>query len=158
MGSIARQFAAPVGLSTLAVALALVFVRGEEVPTVAIVEPIYATPAERVEVRSLAQDQTLGDLFSGVLDPNAQSGLIRALREQANPRRMRPGTEVTFRWLEVDPPVLRAVEVRINQDETVHLAPMSAGWGFRTRPHSGPHRHGLGGRRDPLVAVGIGRR
>ncbi len=128
MGSIARQFAAPVGLSTLAVALALVFVRGEEVPTVAIVEPIYATPAERVEVRSLAQDQTLGDLFSGVLDPNAQSGLIRALREQANPRRMRPGTEVTFRWLEVDPPVLRAVEVRINQDETVHLAPMSAGW------------------------------
>ncbi len=125
-GSIVRQFVGLVGL--LALGAAFVLFRGEEVLTVALVEPIYATPAERVEVRSLAQDQTLGDLLSGVLDGSAQSGLILALREQANPRRMRPGTEVAFRWLQGDSPVLRAVDIKINADQTVRLAPTTVGW------------------------------
>ena len=125
-GSIVRQFVGLVGL--LALGAVFVLFRGEEVLTVALVEPIYATPAERVEVRSLAQDQTLGDLLSGVLDANAQSGLILALREQANPPRMRPGTEVAFRWLQGDSPVLRAVDIKINADQTVRLAPTAVGW------------------------------
>ncbi len=126
LGSIARQVAASVGLSALT--LALVFGRGEELPTVTLVEPIYAQLAERAEVRSLAQDQTLGALLSGVLDADAQAGLILALRERSSPRRMRPGTEVTFRWLRGEPSVLRAVEIKVNADETVHLAPTSEGW------------------------------
>ena len=125
-GSRIRQTVGLVGL----IALALGFVRfkGAEVPTVALVEPIYAAPAERVEVRSLAQDQTLGDLLSGVLDANAQSGLILALREEASPRRMRPGTEVAFRWLQGETPSLRAVDIKISADETVRLAPSLVGW------------------------------
>ena len=115
-------------MGLLALAAALFLGRGEEVPIVALVEPIYAAPAERVEVRSLAQDQTLGDLLSATLDANAQSGLILALREQASPRRMRPGTEVAFRWIGRDTPVLRAVDIKINADETVRLAPTSLGW------------------------------
>ena len=125
-GSIVRRLIGLMGLLALGVALALL--RGEEVPTVALVEPIYAAPAEWVEVRSLARDQTLGDLLSGVLDANAQSGLILALREQASPRRMRPGTEVAFRWLQGDSPVLRAIDIKINADETVRLAPTAVGW------------------------------
>ena len=125
-GSIVRRFVGLGGL--LALGAALVLFRGEEVLTVALVEPIYAAPAERVEVRSLAQDQTLGDLLSEVLDANAQSGLILALREQASPRRMRPGTEVAFRWLPGDSPVLRAVDIKINADQTVRLAPTALGW------------------------------
>ena len=125
-GSIVRRFVGLVGL--LALGAAFVLFTDEEVPTVALVEPIYAAPAERVEVLSLAQDQTLGDLLSGILDANTQSGLILALREQANPRRMRPGTEVAFRWLQGDSPVLRAVDIKINADQTVRLAPTAVGW------------------------------
>ena len=115
-------------MGLLALGAAFVLFTDEEVPTVALVEPIYAAPAERVEVMSLAQDQTLGDLLSGILDANTQSGLILALREQANPRRMRPGTEVAFRWLQGDSPVLRAVDIKINADQTVRLAPTAVGW------------------------------
>ena len=125
-GSIVRRFVGLVGL--LALGAAFVLFTDEEVPTVALVEPIYAAPAERVEVLSLAQDQTLGDLLSGILDANTQSGLILALREQANPHRMRPGTEVAFRWLQGDAPVLRAVDIKINADQTVRLAPTAVGW------------------------------
>ena len=125
-GLMVRQVVGLTGL--LALGTGLVLFRGAEVPTVALVEPIYAAPAERVEVRSLAQDQTLGDLLSGVLDANAQSGLILALREQASPRRLRPGTEVAFRWLLGDAPVLRTVDIKISADETVRLAPTLVGW------------------------------
>ena len=125
-GSIVPRVVGLVGLMALGVGLVLV--RGAEVPTVALVEPIYAAPAERVEVRSLAQDQTLGDLLSGVLDANAQYGLILALQERASPRRMRPGTEVAFRWLPGESPTLRAVDIKISADETVRLAPTSFGW------------------------------
>ncbi len=125
-GSIVRQVVGLVGL--LALGAGFLLLRGEEVITVALVEPIYAAPAERVEVRSLAQDQTLGDLLSGVLDANAQAGLLLALQEQASPRRMRTGTEVAFRWLVGDPPGLRSVDIKISADETVRLAPTSLGW------------------------------
>ena len=71
-GSIVRQVVGLTGL--LALGTGLVLFRGAEVPTVALVEPIYAAPAERVEVRSLAQDQTLGDLLSGVWTPTPNPG------------------------------------------------------------------------------------
>ena len=121
-----RQVVGLVGL--MALATGFVFLKGDEVLTVDLVEPIYAAPAEQVEVHSLERNQTLGDLLAGVLDANAQSGLVLALREQASPRRLRPGTEVAFRWLPGDAPALRAVDVKISADETVRLAPTPAGW------------------------------
>ena len=92
------------------------------------VEPIYASAPEHVELRQLARNQTLGDLLAGVLDANQQYSLILALRERANPRRMRAGTEVAFRWLNGDPPRLRSVDITLNADETVRLAPTVVGW------------------------------
>ena len=101
---------------------------GGDVPTVGLVEPVYAAAPEHVELRELARNQTLGDLLAGVLDANQQYSLILALRERANPRRMRAGTEVAFRWLKGDPPQLRAVDIALNADETVRLAPTVVGW------------------------------
>jgi len=118
-----------IGLSGCLISgVVLVLLSTKDVPTVVIRSPIYASPAERIEVLSLIQNQTLGDLFSGVLDANSQSEIIIALRQQASPRRMRPGTEVSLRWTQRDPPVLRDVTVKVNPDERVRLFPTVSGW------------------------------
>jgi murein DD-endopeptidase MepM/ murein hydrolase activator NlpD len=41
---------------------------------------------------------------------------------------MRPGTEVSLRWTQRDPPVLRDVTVKVNPDERVRLFPTVSGW------------------------------
>ncbi len=125
-GSSSWRIVRLVGLLALGAAFALL--RRQDVPTVGLVEGVYAAPSERVEVWALQRDQTLGDLLTGVLDANAQYGLILAFREQASPRRMRPGTEVAFRWLAGDSPTLRAVDIALNADETVRLTPTPVGW------------------------------
>ena len=125
-GSSFWLFSGFMGLLASGGALVL-FSRGE-VPTVGRVEPLYASAPEHVELRQLARNQTLGDLLAGVLDANQQYSLILALRERANPRRMRAGTEVAFRWLNGDPPRLRSVDITLNADETVRLAPTVVGW------------------------------
>ena len=115
-------------LGVMASSLAFVLLSGKEVPTVGLVAPVFAAAPERVELRALKQDETLGELLEGVLDANAQYGLILALRERANPRRLHPGTEVAFRWLTAAPSELRAVDITIDADLTVRMTPSPAGW------------------------------
>ena len=115
-------------LGVMASSLAFVLFSGKEVPTVGLVAPVFATAPERVELRALKQDETLGELLEGVLDANGQYGLILALRERANPRRLRPGTEVAFRWLTAEPSELRAVDVAVDADLTVRMTPSPVGW------------------------------
>ena len=115
-------------LGVMASSLAFVLFSGKEVPTVGLVAPVFATAPERVELRALKQDETLGELLEGVLDANGQYGLILALRERANPRRLRPGTEVAFRWLTAEPSKLRAVDVAVDADLTVRMSPSPVGW------------------------------
>ena len=115
-------------LGVMASSLAFVLFSGKEVPTVGLVAPVFATAPERVELRALKQDETLGELLEGVLDANDQYGLILALRERANPRRLRPGTEVAFRWLTAEPSELRAVDVAVDADLTVRMTPSPVGW------------------------------
>ena len=115
-------------LGVMASSLAFVLFSGKEVPTVGLVAPVFATAPERVELRALKQDETLGELLEGVLDANGQYGLILALRERANPRRLSPGTEVAFRWLTAEPSELRAVDVAVDADLTVRMTPSPVGW------------------------------
>ncbi len=128
MGSGSKILAFIGVLGVMASSLAFVLLSGKEVPTVGLVAPVFAAAPERVELRALKQDETLGELLEGVLDANAQYGLILALRERANPRRLHPGTEVAFRWLTAAPSELRAVDIVVDADLTVRLTPSLLGW------------------------------
>ena len=112
----------------MASSLAFVVFSGKDVPTVGLVEPLFAAAPEVVELRSLSQNQTLGDLLLDVLDNNAHNSFVLAFRERADPRRLRAGTEVAFRWFAASPTDLRAVDVAIDADRTVRLTPSPGGW------------------------------
>jgi murein DD-endopeptidase MepM/ murein hydrolase activator NlpD len=48
--------------------------------------------------------------------------------ERADPRRLRPGTEVAFRWFTAAPAELRAVDITVDADLTLRMTPSLAGW------------------------------
>ena len=98
-----------------------------EAPDVGRLNPVYARPAEDVEILTLGRNQTLGELLQRAMDPNEQFGLLMAFREQASPRRIRAETEITLRY-RPDDHWLRGVDVAINSDRTVRLVRESDGW------------------------------
>jgi murein DD-endopeptidase MepM/ murein hydrolase activator NlpD len=115
-------------LGAMASSLAFVVLSSREVPTVGLVEPVFAAAPERVELRSLDRNDTLGDLLLDVLDTNEQYSFLLALRERANPRRLRPGTEVAFRWFTATPSLLRAIDITLDADSTVRMMRSAGGW------------------------------
>ena len=115
-------------LGVMASSLALVLSSGKEVPTVGLVAPVFAAAPERVELRSLKQDETLGELLEGVLDANDRYSLVLSLPRRADPRRLRPGAEVAFRWLTAAPSELRAIDITVDADLTVRMTPSPSGW------------------------------
>ncbi|HSG07866.1 MAG TPA: M23 family metallopeptidase [Longimicrobiales bacterium] len=96
-------------------------------PDAGTLEPVYARPAEEVEIVTLGRNQTLGEVLQGSVDPNEQYGLLLAFREQASPRRIRAHTEITLRY-RPDDRWLRGVDVAINADQTVRLVREPEGW------------------------------
>lgn len=98
-----------------------------ETPDVGMLEALYAPPAETVEILALANGQTFGEVLDGVMSANEQASLLLTFREHASPRRMRPGTEITFRYLREDQ-ALRGVDVAVSRDETVRLTLGPTGW------------------------------
>jgi murein DD-endopeptidase MepM/ murein hydrolase activator NlpD len=96
-------------------------------PDVGEVAVVYASPAERLDVRQMRAGETFGELLDGQLGANDQASLLLAFREHASPRRMRPGTEVVFRYLPEDR-ALRGIDVQLNRDETVRLTRYGSGW------------------------------
>ncbi|MDX1493254.1 MAG: hypothetical protein R3253_04200, partial [Longimicrobiales bacterium] len=60
-----------------------------ETPDVGVLDPMYAPPAEKVEIHSLGRGQTFGELLYGTIDANEQASLLLAFQEHASPRRMR---------------------------------------------------------------------
>jgi murein DD-endopeptidase MepM/ murein hydrolase activator NlpD len=100
---------------------------GREVPDVGAINPLYAPPAENLEIVALGGGDTFGDLLYPVMSANEQASLLMAFREHASPRRMRQGTEVTFRYLRQDDS-LRGVDVALTPDETVRLSKDALGW------------------------------
>ncbi len=100
-------------------------------PDAGTLDPVYAQPAEDVEILTLGRGQTLGELLNSQVDANEQYSLLAAFREQASPRRMRAGTEITLRYRPEDR-WLRGVDVAVNSDETVRLVREETGWDSRT--------------------------
>ncbi|GMR13044.1 MAG: hypothetical protein BMS9Abin29_1241 [Gemmatimonadota bacterium] len=113
--------------------MALLLVAGmlsacKDIPDVGEVGVIHADPAERIEMRRLVAGRTFGGVLSAALSANEQASLLLAFREQADPRRMRPGAEISFRWVSGFPEQLRGVDVSLNSDETVRLTRGDFGW------------------------------
>ncbi|HSM59581.1 MAG TPA: M23 family metallopeptidase, partial [Longimicrobiales bacterium] len=86
-----------------------------------------ASPAEEIRVVTLGRNQTLGELLQGAVEDTEHYALLLAFREQASPRRMREGTEITLRYLPAGQG-LRGVDVAIDSDRTVRLMRDMAGW------------------------------
>jgi murein DD-endopeptidase MepM/ murein hydrolase activator NlpD len=96
--------------------------------SVPVAEVVYAAPAEQVETHVLASGETLsGVLARAAITGRELSGLLLALAQHENPRRLTAGAEVTVRrWIYDGAP--RAVEVRLNADSTLRLARHDIGW------------------------------
>lgn len=98
-----------------------------------LLDPVHARVPERVEVREISPGTTFGQVLWGVgLESPDHHNLLLAFGEQANPRRMRSGTEVRMRW-RGDPERLARVEVDVDRDHTVHLERAGNGWRSSTR-------------------------
>lgn len=96
--------------------------------TASVLEPLYAPPAEAVDSHVLRRGETLSDVFGrAALAGSDLPGLVLALREHVDPRRILPNTSVLVRrWAESGSP--RAVEVALNADSTVRLSRDAIGW------------------------------
>jgi murein DD-endopeptidase MepM/ murein hydrolase activator NlpD len=100
-------------------------------PDAGTLDPVFVRPAEDVRILSLGRGQTLGELLDGAVDWSEQNSLLLAFQEQASPRRLREGTEITLRYRTTDG-WLRGVEVALNPDQTVQLRRGSASWASST--------------------------
>ncbi len=98
-----------------------------EPPDAGTLNPVYASPAEHVEILTLGRNQTLGEVLQGAMSADEHYALLLAFLEQASARRMRPGTEITLRY-RPDDRWLRGVDVAINADQTVRLVRGAEGW------------------------------
>ncbi|HUE76551.1 MAG TPA: peptidoglycan DD-metalloendopeptidase family protein [Longimicrobiales bacterium] len=95
--------------------------------TAPVVAAQYASPAESLQTHVLGRGETLSEVLTRAKLGSHLSGLVLALREQIDPRRLRENTLVEVRrWAETGSP--RAVEVALNADSTVRLSRNSVGW------------------------------
>ncbi|TVR63710.1 MAG: M23 family metallopeptidase [Gemmatimonadales bacterium] len=100
----------------------------DPVPDGGELEVMKAASAEDIRVEVLDRGQTFGGILSRAnLSPSEQHSLLLAFREQANPARMRDGTEIVLRWIRGDEG-LRGVDVALNPDELVRLERDEFGW------------------------------
>ncbi len=103
-------------------------VLSDSTPEAGVLEPLHAAAAEEVRVETLDRGQTFGGILAQAdLSPSEQHSLLLAFREQANPARMRDGTEITLRWIR-GAETVRGVDVAINPDELVRLERDDFGW------------------------------
>ncbi len=109
-------------------------VRGEpaaDPATAPTLGPLYAAPVERVETHVLGAGQTLSALLARAsITGDELTNLLFGLRQYINPRRLPGGVEITVRrWTRTQDP--RAIDVRVNQDSTLHLFRDETGWNGR---------------------------
>ena len=113
----------PTALGLVALIGLAALIRGH--PTVAgpegvLLQPVHASAPEMVDIRALRDGETLGEILDGSLGFGDRAELLLAFGEQASPRRMRVGTEVTLRYRARDR-WLQGVDVMLNPDETLRL-------------------------------------
>jgi len=107
--------------------IGVAFVRPEPVTEVGGLPSVFAVPADLAEVHALGRGQTLGGVLSDAVDSREHHVLLMAFEEQATPRRMQIGTEITLRFRRADQ-WLRGVDVVLNADSTVRLTRDETGW------------------------------
>lgn len=116
----------------LALGMLVAWLPTGRVPNVGTLDPVFARPAEVAEVHELGWGQTFGQVLAEAsLDPAEQSSLLLAFQEEASPRRMRSGTEITIRRTREEGG-LRGVDVALSADQTVRLVRDAAGWRSET--------------------------
>jgi murein DD-endopeptidase MepM/ murein hydrolase activator NlpD len=98
-----------------------------ETPEAGRVDPLWVPPAETVQIYSLGNGDTFGEVLDGTISANEQASLLMAFSEHASPRRMRQGTEITLRYLKDDEEI-RGIDVTLTPDETVRLHREPLGW------------------------------
>ena len=120
------------GIAAILGLAGLGLVRAGDAVDTGMVKPLYATPPLNLDIRTLGGGETLGQLLeSAQLSHNEQQELLMAFREQASPRRMRVGTEVTIQR-HAGSGALRGLEVGLSPDETVRLTKRALGWSSET--------------------------
>ena len=89
---------------------------------------LYAPPAETADRHVLRQGETLSEVLSRArLAQRDLPGLLLAMREYIDPRRVLPNTSIMVRrWADDGAP--RAVEVGLNPDTVVRLNRGAVGW------------------------------
>ena len=119
-------------ISRVAIAIAAIFCSScdSEVPRVGFLETVWVPPAEKVEVHSLGQGETLGGLLYGAVDANEQDEVLRAFQNYADPRRLRERTNVVLRY-RAGTNKLRSVDVAVSKDRTVRLTRVDDRWRSR---------------------------
>lgn len=97
------------------------------VESVPVMAALYAVPAEVVEEHVLRRGETLSDVFGRAALAGEMSGMLLALREHVDPRRILPNTRVLVRrWAEDGSP--RGVDVLLNSDSMVRLSRGPLSW------------------------------
>ena len=92
-----------------------------------VLAPQYAPPAEVVDAHVLREGEALSQVLFRASLGDELSGLLLALQEHADPRRLLPRTSVLVRrWADSGSP--RAVEVSLDPDHTVRLERDEVGW------------------------------
>lgn len=134
MGNL-RQTLTLVGIGVLSLGLMALWEsprpRGGSLERAPTLPTFYAPPVEEVQTERLGAGETLSGLLSRASITGADlADLLMSVREQRNPRSLRPGLEVTVRrWVASGLP--RAVELRLNPDTTVKLVRGDDGWDSR---------------------------
>jgi murein DD-endopeptidase MepM/ murein hydrolase activator NlpD len=97
------------------------------VESVPVMAALYAVPAEVVEEHVLRRGETLSDVFGRAALAGEMNGMLLALREHVDPRRILPNTRVLVRrWAEDGSP--RGVDVLLNSDSMVRLSRGPLSW------------------------------
>ncbi len=91
----------------------------ERVPEVDLAGAVYAALPGRVEVETLSFGETFGQILDDAgLGTAERASVLEAFREEAEPRRLRTGTEVRIRWVDER---LHAIQVELDRDRTVNV-------------------------------------
>lgn len=106
--------------------------RAGRTPDVGSIGSVRASPPVRVTTRTLGRGETLGEMLSDVVGGREHYRILLAFREEADPRRIRPGAEIRLEEL-VEDGELRGVDVRLDADRTVRLTRSPAGWSASSR-------------------------
>lgn len=100
----------------------------DEVPETDTLDGVFANAPEVVEVRSLSAGVTLGQILEDAgMDGTDRNNLLVAFREQANPRRLRSGTEIRIVRRHSGAQPYR-IDVAIDRDSMVRLERARRRW------------------------------